>query len=88
MHRGSDVCIVVWVGPVEDLGLISGASSVTEVRAGAMYMPDFRTGTNFAASMMAVLSFNEALTVMGPVREGGGTQHQSLRRKNLWDLLC
>ena len=88
MHRGSDVCIVVRVGPVEDLGLISGASSVTEVRAGAMYMPDFRTGTNFAASMMAVLSFNEALTVMGPVREGGGTQHQSLRRKNLWDLLC
>ena len=41
-----------------------------------MYMPDFRTGTNFAASMMAVLSFKEALTVMAPVREGGGTQHR------------
>ena len=76
MHRGSDVCSVVRVGPVEDLGLISGASSVAEVRAGAMYMPDFRTGTNFAASMMAVLSFKEALTVMAPVREGGGTQHR------------
>lgn len=73
---------------MEDLGLISGASSVAEVRAGVMYTPDFRTGTNFAASMMAVLNFNEALTVMAPVREGGGTQHRSLRHKNLWDLLC
>lgn len=79
---------MVRAGPVEDLGLISGASSVAEVKAGAMYMPDFRTGTNFAASMMAVLSFNEALTVMAPVREGGGAQQQSLRHKNLWDLLC
>ena len=41
-----------------------------------MYTPDFRTGTNFAASMMAVLSSREALVVMGPVREDGGTQHQ------------
>ena len=76
MHRGSDACIVVRVGPMEDLVLISGTSSVAEVRASAMYMPDFRTGTNFAASMMAVLSFKEALPVLAPVREGGGTQHQ------------
>ena len=26
--------------------------------------------------MMAVLSSKEALAVMGPIREGGGTQHQ------------
>ena len=45
-------------------------------------MPGFRTRTSFAACMMAVLSSREALAVMGPVREGGGTQHQESETKN------
>ena len=32
--------------------------------------------------MMVVLSSREALAVMGPVREGGGTQHQESETKN------
>ena len=47
-----------------------------------MYMPGFRTRTSFAACMMVVLSSREALAVMGPVREGGGTQHQESETKN------
>ena len=39
-------------------------------------MHGFRTRTSFAASVMAVPNSREALAVMGPVREGGGTQHQ------------
>jgi len=41
-----------------------------------MYMRDFRTRTSFAACTMDVPSSREALVVMGPVREDGGTQHQ------------
>ena len=39
-------------------------------------MHGFRTRTSFAAFVMAVLSSREALAVLGPVREGGGTQHR------------
>ena len=58
------------------MGWIAGTSSVAEIRAGGMYMPGFGTRTSFAACTMAVLSSREALAVMGPVREGGGTQHR------------
>ena len=58
------------------MGWIAGTSSVAEIRAGGMYMHGFRTRTSFAASVMAVPNSREALAVMGPVREGGGTQHR------------
>ena len=48
-----------------------------------MNIPGLRTRTGFAASMMAVLSSREALAVMVPVREGGGTQHQESEASKL-----